>query len=176
MTVEDFPQHTTKPKPTEPIDIIRDARSPEEMLQLLALAFPELTMGEVVAMAQDERRKLAGEEIELNGDIAALEAIEVLVAPVMANDDTLELGDALRILADQGNEAAAALLAQFDSAEAEAFERDLAAAVELDPYWSKEGRDYRCRAGATHTTPADLVEAYRQTRAAGQPSDGRSVP
>jgi hypothetical protein len=63
------------------------------------------------------------------------------------------------------------MLAGFNSPKAQAFYRDLEAAVALDPFWEKLPKpgNYARRPGARHQTAEALVEAYR----AAHPLKGR---
>ena len=74
------------------------------------------------------------------------------------------VAEALQVLTDQGNEAAAAFLAYYYGPAAQEFARALRLAVDADPYWAMgpDGIAYNCEPGARYTTPLELVAAYRR--------------
>ena len=165
--VEMFPQQratAAKPKLTL-IEVIRGARTPEEMLPLAAAAFPDATMGELAATIERELKKLKDERARVEREAAGLEDIEALVHPVMESGEASKIGDALKILADRGDKRAAAYLMQLTSPELQEFWRLMDLAVASDPYWRKlpDGRGYQCQKGAVHDTPEKLVSAYRKS-------------
>ena len=168
MVIEEFPQGTAKGKPSiaEMIDKeVKRGRSPKEIITLVTTAYPELTYEEVNA-AISEAAAQGGKEAD--ADVAFANEILEFLGPVFDANPGISIGDALQILANKGDAWAIAYLARLEGPEAQAFYRDLDAAVELDPYWKKtdEG-NYRFSDGATHTTAEALVAAYRQNRDGG---------
>ena len=164
-----FPQdRTTGSKPNRKvtmIEVIEGARSPEEMLSLLAAAFPKATMGEVKQAIQSRAHSLREEAEKARREADAMERVEVVVAQDVDRDDKTPLGESLKRLACRGDRDAAALLAELNTPERREFERLFEEAVEADPYWQKrdDGR-YICKKGALHDTPEKLVEAYKRNR------------
>ena len=164
-----FPQdRTTGSKPNRKvtmIEVIEAARTPEEMLSLLAAAFPTATMGEARQVITDQIQSLTEEVAKAGREADALERVEAVVARDADQDDQTTLGESLERLAARGHRDAAALLAELNSPERREFERLFEEAVEIDPYWSKrdDGR-YACKKGAIHDTPEKLVEAFKRNR------------
>ena len=164
-TVEPFPQRSVKPAKTTPADIVRDAESPEQALALLSLAFPNMAVAQLIALLEQAQREGKEQLAAFEAETRAMEAIGDLVGPVMQAHPNMRVSEALEVLAGEGSEQAAALLAQLDGPEARLHDLLLAKAVECDPYWSKtEDGGYRVRAGATHKTPEALVAAYIESR------------
>ena len=147
------------------IEVIEAARSPEEMMALLAAAFPKSAMGEVRQAILSRVQSLTEEAAKAGREADALERVEAVVARDTDRDDETELGESLERLANQGDHDAAAILAEIDSPDQKEFWRLFDEAVEIDPFWSKtdNGR-YRCKKGAVHDTPEKLVEAYKRNR------------
>ena len=144
------------------IEVIEGARTPEEMMSLLAAAFPRSTMGEVRQVIADQIQSLNEEAAKARREIGAMERVEAVVAHDVDRDDQTPLGESLERLAGRGDRDAAVLLAELNSPERREFERLFDAAVEVDPFWSKTGDGrYRCKKGAVHDTPEKLVAAYR---------------
>ena len=162
--VKTFPQGEVTRRRGEPtmIEVIEAARGPEEMMSLLAAAFPKATMGEVRQIVADQIHSLAGATMKARREIGALERVEAVVAQDTARGDETKLGESLERLAARGDRDAAALLAEIDSPEQREFWRLFDEAVENDPYWSKkdDGR-YISKKGALHDTPEKLVAAYK---------------
>jgi hypothetical protein len=98
-----------------------------------------------------------------------------VIAPVWKElgNEGMHLIDALRIAAAHGDAQAKAYLAQFDSPEAHAWERDFEAAVALDLYWemSEDGRSATRKVGARHKTAEGLVAAYRANQLGNDATD-----
>ena len=142
--------------------VIEGARTPEEMLPLLAAAFPKATMGEVRRVIADQIHSLTEEAAKNRGDLGTLERVKTVVARDADRDDKTTLGQSLERLARQGDRDAAAILAEINGPDQKEFWRLFDAAVEVDPFWHKtdDGR-YRCKNGALHDTPEKLVAAYR---------------
>ncbi|MCH8998777.1 MAG: hypothetical protein IID48_11055 [Proteobacteria bacterium] len=144
------------------IEVIEGARTPEEMMSLLAAAFPKATMGEVRQVIADQIHSLTEEVAKNRGELGALERVKTVVARDADRDDKTTLGQSLERLARQGDRDAAAILAEINGPDQKEFWRLFDAAVEVDPFWHKtdDGR-YRCKKGALHDTPEKLVAAYR---------------
>ena len=87
----------------------------------------------------------------------------------MKRGEASTIGEALRVLADQGDEAAAGHLALIAGPDQQEVTRVFDLAVAEDPYWSKDerGRGYRCKPGARYSTPEELVAAYRRNHGLG---------
>ena len=81
---------------------------------------------------------------------------------MLESGEASTIGEALRILADQGDDRAAAYLAQITGPGQQEFIRLLDLAVAEDLYWRKDDGGYRCSRGATYSTPDELVAAYRR--------------
>jgi len=147
------------------IEVIEAARTPEEMLSLLAAAFPKATMGEVQQAIQSRAHSLREEAEKARREADALERVETVAARDTDRDDETELGQSLERLAGQGDRDAAALLAEIDSPDQKEFWRLFDEAVEIDPFWSKTGDGrYHCKKGAVHDAPEKLVAAYKMAR------------
>ncbi len=120
-----------------------------------------MPVAELVAVLKQAQREAEAELAATESEIEAMATIVDLVAPVMQGHPDMCRGEALAIRAREGDEQAAALVDQFNSPEARLRELLLEKAVEVDPFWTRdEDGDYRVRAGATHTTPEELVAAY----------------
>ena len=144
------------------IEVIEGARTPEEMLSLLAAAFPKATMGEVQQAIMSQVQKCTKEAAKNQGELEAMERVEAVVARDADRDDKTELGESFERLASQGDRDAAAILAEIDGPDRREFWRLFDEAAEVDPFWSKtEVGRYRCKKGAVHDTPEKLVEAYK---------------
>ena len=144
------------------LDVIEGARTPEEMMLLLAAAFPKATMGEVRQAIMSQIQKCTDEAAKNQGELDAMKRVEAVVARDTERDDETELGESLERLADAGDRDAAAILAEIDSPDQKEFWRLFDEAVEVNSFWTKtdDGR-YRCKKGAVHDTPEKLVTAYR---------------
>ncbi len=144
------------------IEVIEGARTPEEMMPLLAAAFPRSTMGEVRQVIADQIQSLNEEAAKARRGTGAMERVEAVAARDADQDDKTPLGESLKRLAGRGDRDAAVLLAELNSPERREFERLFEEAVEVDPFWTRtdDGR-YRCKKGAVHDTPEKLVAAYR---------------
>ena len=147
------------------IEVIEGAWSPEEMMSLLAAAFPKSTMGEVRQAILSRVQSLTEEAAKAGREADALERVEAVVARDADQDDETTLGESLERLVSQGDRDAAATLAEIDSPEQKEFWRLFEEAVEVDPYWQKrdDGR-YACKRGALHDTPKKLVAAFKRNR------------
>ena len=153
------------------IDVIEGARTPEEMMLLLAAAFPKATIGEVRKVIADQIHSLTEEAAKARRGTGAMERVEAVAARDADQDDKTPLGESLDRLADAGDRDAAVLLAEIDSPEQREFWRLFDAAVEIDPFWSRTGDGrYRCKKGAVHDTPEKLVAAYRVRGPATRPT------
>ena len=171
--LETFPQDevTHRRGALTMIDVIEGARTPEEMLSLLAAAFPKATMGEVQQAIMSQIQKCTEEAAKNQGELDAMKRVEAVVARDTDRDDETELGESLERLADAGDRDAATILAEIDSPEQREFWRLFDAAVEIDPFWSRSGDGrYRCKKGAVHDTPEKLVAAYRVRGPATRPT------
>lgn len=167
--VTPFPQDEAtrrRGKPTM-LQVIEGARTPEEMLPLLAAAFPKATMGEVRQVIADQIQKYAEEAVKNQGELDAMQRVETAAARDADRDDKTTLGESLKRLASQGDRDAAVLLAEIDSPDHKEFWRLFDEAVEIDPFWSKtdDGR-YHCKNGAVHDTPEKLVAAHKARNSA----------
>ena len=165
--IETFPQQrATAPKPKLTlIEVIRSARTPEEMLPLAAAAFPNATMGELATAIKAELTKLEQEQTQAEGEQAVFEDMMALVRPVLEAGEADDIGGALRILAERGDAKAVAYLEQIARPEQVEFFRLLDLAVAEDPYWERDpdGQGYKCKPDALHQTPEKLVSAYKQS-------------
>lgn len=151
--------------------VIEGARTPEEMLSLLAAAFPKATMGEVQQAIRSQIEGLTEEVAKNRGELGAMQRVETVADRDADRNDKTTLGQSLERLARQGDRDAAAILAEIDSPDQKEFWRIFDAAVEVDPFWHKtdDGR-YRCKKGAVHDTPEKLVAAYRARDPAARPT------
>lgn len=147
------------------VGVIEGARTPEEMMSLLAAAFPKATMGEVRQVIADQIQSLTEEAAKNQGELDAMKRVEAVVARDAGRDDKTELGESLERLANAGDRDAAVLLAEIDSPDQKEFWRLFEEAVKADPYWSKkaDGR-FACKRGALHDTPEKLVAAFKRNR------------
>ncbi len=163
-----FPQHATKPteKPRTIVDIIEDnaGMGGGQIISLINVAFPQATIAEINQALDEHEERLRAESDSLNGEVQVMAEMAALCAPVLERGEASTLGEALKVLADQGDETAARHLALIAGPDQQEFNRLLELAVEADPYWSKaeDGGGYRCKRGARYSTPEDLVEAYRR--------------
>ena len=96
-----FPQHRTRPPAPTPADIIRDGGTLEQIMARLAAPFPHMKVAEVVALIQADMGRLERE-------VADLDALESLVAPILEGGEKTTVGEALEVLAGQGDETALA--------------------------------------------------------------------
>lgn len=158
-----FPQDATRPPKRRRtiVDIMEAAEdmTPEQMAALVLLAYPEATAADIDrAYAQRAERRRAQ-----NADYRAWSNIAALIAPVYSRDEVTNVTEALQVLTDQGNEAAAVFLTYINGPEAKEFTRVFRLAVDADPYWGvrPNGGTY-CKPGAIYTTPPELVAAYRR--------------
>ncbi len=162
--IQTFPQDEVTNRRGQPTmaQVIDGARSPEEMMSLLAAAFPKATMGEVQQAIMAQIQKITEEVSKNQGDLAAMEHVKAVVARDVEGGDKTKLGESLERLAIQGDRDAAAILAEIDNPDQKEFWRLFDEAVEIDPFWSKtEGGGHQCKKGAVHDTPEKLVAAYR---------------
>ena len=167
-----FPQHAAKPaeKPRTIATVLEATQgmTPSQIMAVLAAEFPDATVGEVTRAIAEYAQRASAEVSELKGEGQAMEDVAALCAPVFERGEAGTVGEALRLLADQGDEHAAAYLAQIAGPDQQEFKRLLNLAVAEDPYWSKDAvHGYRCMSGATHTTPQEPVAAYRRNHGLG---------
>ncbi len=153
-----FPQHRTRPPALTPAEIIRDGGTLERIMARLAVVSPHMKAAEVAALIKADMARLERE-------VADLDALEGLVAPVLEGGDKKTVGEALEVLAGRGNEMALALIEHENRPESREFLRFMDLAVEADPYWQRVGDGwYRRLKGAVHETPEALVEGYKRSR------------
>ncbi len=88
---------------------------------------------------------------------------EELVKPVWKDNPGMTFGHALKVVADQGDPQAKALLEHLRSPAMRLEEVLFDKAVGLDPYWEREGDHYRCREGAAYETPEELIRVFVQS-------------
>ena len=167
-----FPQHAAKPagRPRTFARVLEGTQgmTPSQIMAVLAAEFPDATVDEVTRTIAEYAQRASAEVSELKGEGQAMEDVAALCAPVFERGEAGTVGEALRLLADQGDERAAAYLAQIAGPDQQEFKRLLNLAVAEDPYWSKDAvHGYRCMSGATHTTPQELVAAYRRNHGLG---------
>ena len=162
--VETFPQDavTRRRGAMTMIGVIEGARTPEEMMSLLAAAFPKATMGEVKQAIESQVQRFTEEIARNQGEIGAMKRVEAAVVRDADQDDETPLKESLERLAGRGDRDAASLLAEIDSPDQREFWHLFDEAIQIDPYWSKTGDGrYRCKKGAVHDTPEKLVAAYK---------------
>ena len=168
-----FPQHEATPaeRPRTIEDIIDSAAgmAPEQIMALVRTAFPQATDAEIARVFDKHLERLETQTAETNGETQAMADPADLCAPVVERGEASTLGEALQVLADEGNEAAAAFLAQIAGPDQQEFARLLELAVAEDPYWYFDAaeRGYRVKPGARYSTPEELVAAYRQNHGLG---------
>ena len=135
-------------------------------LERIAVQFPDATGRDtqIAAAALGEEMELEGAELEAKG--RAMLALGGLVKRAEEESGrSMLVGEALTYLAERGDaEAQTFLDQQSKNPEGQAFERDLEAAVEWHPDWTKEVQGYRCKRGSEVSTPEKLVEAFRRSR------------
>jgi N-methylhydantoinase B/oxoprolinase/acetone carboxylase alpha subunit len=135
------------------------------IMGMIDAAYPDLTAGEVGKIFEDYADMLRKRIADSTAEVAAMERVdEVAGSGFDAGSETM--GEALRHVAEGGDEDAHRILAAMNTDENMTFAVDLDAAVHLDPYWEKVEDDgqpaYRVLPEATHETPDALVAAYRR--------------
>ena len=168
-----FPQHAAKPaeKPCTIADVIEGTAgmAPEQIMALVRTAFPQATDAEIARALDEHLERLKAVAAELNGETQAMADLADLCAPIFERGDASTLGEALQVLADEGNEVAAVFLAQIAGPDQQEFARLIELAVAEDPYWywDSDERGFRVKPGARYSTPEELVAAYRQNHGLG---------
>ena len=99
--VQTFPQDEVTRRRGEltMIEVIEGARSPEEMMSLLAAAFPKATMGEVRQAIQSRAHSLREEAEKARREAGTLERVEAVAAQDADRGDETSLGESLTRLA-----------------------------------------------------------------------------
>jgi hypothetical protein len=169
-TVDHFPQHRAgRRKPTVAeimIEAMTTTEPPMAMFQRIAELHPDVRPDDIEAAFAAADAELAKRQAELE----SMQALQAVIDPIAAEPgkEDLTISELARIAAARGDEQAKAYLAHFESAEAEAWERDFKAAVALDPCWEmfEDGRGATRKPGARHKTAEDLVAAYRANQIA----------
>src|SRR3954470_4878252 len=134
-TIDAFPQHRAgKRKPTIADivnDCVRTGQRPRAIRAIIRKLYPEAQWDDVKAAVTAEIERQAADIGRQKRELNIMKALYSVIAPVWkepGNQD-LHLIDALRIAAARDDARAKAYLAQFDSDEAMAWERDFEAAV-----------------------------------------------
>src|SRR4051794_7730230 len=177
--IDAFPQHRAgKRKPTI-ADIVNDClktgQRPRAIRAIIRKLYPKAQWDDVKVAIDDELERRAADIGRQKRELDSMKALYSVIAPIwkVPGNEGMQLIDVLRIAADRGDARAKAYLAQFESDEAKAWERDFEAAVALDPYWemSADGRGATIKPGARHKTAEDLVATYRANQLGNAAAD-----
>jgi hypothetical protein len=179
--IDTFPQHRAgkrKGKPTiaEIVnDCLKTGQRPRAIRAIIRKLYPKAQWDDVKAAVTAEIERRAADIGRQERELNSMKALFSVVEPIMREPGNKGLTtiQALKIGADRGDARAKAYLAQFESEEAKAWNRDFEAAVALDPYWemSEDGRSATRKAGARYQTAEELVAAYRANQLGGARHD-----
>jgi len=154
-------------------NIYEDLLNPKEALRRVLEAakkeFPELTDKEIIVSmeAQGEDLQIQGQDDMDQG--MAIRRIGQLgrIAETRSGRKGLTIREALKYLADHGDEEAKAMDEQFSMPDYVAFVRDAEAAATADPYWHADEQRYWCDERAEQKTVFELVQEYRRRQGQG---------
>lgn len=160
-----FPQHERKHETTiegKIRNIVDASPSLKAALKYIGGEFPNLTMGELTPIIRSIAAERQEEGRRAEQEIAALEEIIPMMkeAEEITGRENITFEEVLTVLAERGNEKAAAYLEYLTRPEARFWEFVTDKAIESDPYWVKEGKYIKTLEGAVHETPEALALAY----------------
>ena len=138
----------------------------EEAIQRLATEFPDVKASDariaVAAISEEYDHVLT--DLDHDGQIAELAKDMIARAKRESGRSGMNTGEAIAYLAERGDQIARALLDDHYSPETQALQREIEAAVEWHPDWTKEPQEghYSCRRGSAVDTTEKLLAAYRR--------------
>lgn len=164
-TVEPFPQDqvTPTPKPMTIFDAMGDATDPAEMMARVRHHFPGIADAEISAQMEADLKRQSKIVEREKARLASIDRIGEAFQKSGLPKDAPMIEHA-KVLAERGDPLGIELMRHFDSPTNRIGCILVDKAVELDPYWTKDGKYYHGDERSMFESPDDLMWHYVKIR------------